>query len=134
MTNRNSRSQTILCVDDDEHLRVTISQSLRSFGYHVIEADNYTRAEMLLRENEHGLLAVVSDYEMAPGPTGADLIREADRRHAKVGVYVLISGKVESDPAIASFLSERIETPRHFLPKPFHIEDLLSLLKHEGEL
>ncbi len=118
----------ILCVDDDENLRSTLSHSLRAYGYSVIEAADAMRAMTIIKEHSHGFLALISDFEMAPGPSGAELIKAIHEGQADVGLYVLISGKSKNDPSVSRFLSESAAMPLFFLAKPFQLEELLSLL------
>lgn len=121
----------ILCVDDDESLRSTLSHGLRTHGYSVIEAVDATHATAIIKEHGHGFLALISDFEMAPGPSGAELIKATYEGHAGIGIYILISGKSESDPGVSRFLSENGAMPLCFLAKPFQLEELLSLLGYQ---
>lgn len=70
-------SGTVLLVDDEELVRLSVADSLRDLGYKVVEAAAASGALERLRE---GLVpdVLVTDH-MMPGMTGAALAHEARR-------------------------------------------------------
>ena len=106
---------TILLVDDEELVRMSIADGLRDLGYKVVEAASAAGALERLRE---GLApdVLVTDH-MMPGMTGATLAREA--RNTIPSLPVLM---------ITGYANLRPEETRGLdvIAKPFHRADLAA--------
>jgi signal transduction histidine kinase len=103
----------LLLVDDDEAVRSTLAEQLRSRG-HRVEAFAAPEAA-LQRLDDTNFDLCISDYAM-PGMSGVDLARAlAERREAPP--ILLISGHPDS-AAIATLPNISV------LPKPFEIDEL----------
>jgi CheY-like chemotaxis protein len=102
-------SKTILVVDDEESVRMLLSQSLRRCGFSLLEAASGPDAIQMTRQYSDAIHVLVSDV-MMPGMTGIELARElsAERPSLKV---VLISG--------FSVLPPSLDKGWEFLQKPF---------------
>jgi two-component system response regulator AtoC len=107
---------TILVVDDDEHLRHTLSLLLRTSGHEVVTAANVQGAESLLRERDVDL--VISDLRM-PGGSGLDLLDVVKRLGVDSFVILLTAyGTVES--AVRAMQKGAFD----YLLKPFDAEEM----------
>ena len=106
---------TVLLVDDEELVRMSIADGLRDLGYKVVEAASAAGALQHLRE---GLVpnVLVTDH-MMPGMTGATLAHEARKRLP--GLPVLM---------VTGYANLRAEETRglELLAKPFHRGDLAT--------
>ena len=104
---------TILLVDDEELVRLSVADGLRELGYTVVEA---TSASDALVRLEAGLVPdlLLTDH-MMPGMTGVALAQEARRRHADLPV-LMITGYANLGPDEARALE--------VLAKPFQPTDL----------
>lgn len=114
-------NRCLLLVEDDPLVRDTISLMLEEEGFEVVEAAD-ARAAMLLVRNGLNAQLIVTDVDLGPGPSGAEL---ADQLHAlrpDVGV-IFITGRTAS-------LKNRPLTDREaVLPKPFEVSDLSRLVR-----
>ncbi len=103
-----TRSATILVVDDDPLAATSTRDMLEDLGYKVVEANSGRRAlEIIGEQNNFDL--VITDFAM-PGMTGLELAQIIRRRSAETPI-LLASGYAEFPPGSASNL------PR--LSKPF---------------
>ncbi len=112
-----SKTHRILVVDDEEEVREILAETLQDFGYAVVTAASGEEALPLL-VRDRGVVMVITDVRM-PGMSGLELADEIRRRWPKVKV-VLISGY---------FLPQA--QPQRFLRKPFHMQDLASMVRAE---
>jgi CheY-like chemotaxis protein len=109
----------VLLVDDDAVLRDTLATVLRGEGLEVIEARNgHECLELIERGLEFN--ATLLDYRM-PGMNGGQVF---ERLKAKgLGDAVILMTAASAAPEIA-----REHGFRQFVPKPFGMEDLLTVL------
>jgi DNA-binding NtrC family response regulator len=107
---------TILVVDDDERLRLTLALLLRTLGHEVVDAPDVSAAEVLLREREIDL--VISDLRM-PGGSGMDLLEIVQRLDVDTPVILLTAfGTVEG--AVHAMQRGAFD----YLQKPFDAEEM----------
>ncbi len=96
----NALPLTVLVVEDDSLLRLSISGYLRDGGFQVLEAASTEDAQALLRAG-HGVDLVFTDVMLGPGPSGIELCRWV-RAHYP-GVRTLItSGVIDTFEEAAS--------------------------------
>src|SRR5918994_3059876 len=110
--------KTVLVVDDEPVLRGIMREILNEEGYAVIEAaDGHVMLEIMTRERPDLVLMDV----MMPGVDGREAYRQLRSRPENRDVpVVMMSAAVQShglDPSIAGFV-----------PKPFDIPDLITLV------
>ena len=112
----------ILVVDDDPNIRRLIIAALRHNGYCFIEAANGREALDAMRRDNPAV--VVLDL-MMPVVSGWDVLREraADAELVKIPVIVISASR---SAEVASAMDHGICA---FLPKPFDISALTSLVK-----
>jgi|GEM_PF-3873545 len=90
-----SRKRPVLVVDDDASVRKLLEREL-STSFEVISVADSEQAMAVLSEKGHALVAVVTDHDLGPGPSGLDLL-EAVRRGRLPCVRVLVSGDMHDE-------------------------------------
>jgi PleD family two-component response regulator len=124
----------ILCVDDDESIRLILNNILARAGYSVTMAHDGSQALERMQDWEPSL--VVLDLEM-PGMTGLDVCRELKRNLFTARIPVLmLTAQSDIDHKIEGFDAGVDD----YLAKPFHprelvarIEALLRLVRRESD-
>lgn len=119
---RGGPSLTILLVDDHSEVRSTTAALLREIGHKVIEAPTGVQALDLLRDRDHAIDLLLSDYAM-PQLSGTDIVARA--RDFRPGLpALLITGYADADEI------RRRPDDVAILSKPFTLSDLaMALLK-----
>lgn len=119
-----SLKSCLLLVEDDPLVRDTVAMMLEEEGYEVIEAADAKGALQLVREGLRAPL-IVTDVDLGPGPSGADLADELHRLRPELGI-IFITGRITS-------LQGRVLDPREaILPKPFESCALSRLVRQMG--
>ena len=112
--------EPLLLVEDDESLRTTVARHLRRHGFTVVEADSAEAARTALANGLRPGL-VLLDLNL-PGDTGWELVREGPLARADGPPVVIVSAIPVSQRQLAE---HRVAG---YLPKPFPLETLLSLV------
>ena len=112
---RAHQEKTILVVDDDPEVRMTIAESLGELGYTVLTAEDGPAALALLERGE-AVDLLLTDYAMPNRMLGDDLARRATRLRRGIKT-VLISG-------YASDWQGADQREFMLLRKPYRLEDL----------
>jgi CheY-like chemotaxis protein len=116
--------ETVLLVEDDEHVRGVVSRALRANGYTVIEAEGPARAMRLVQDAlcqaPHLLLTDV----IMPGSNGRELHSALSLRFPSLKVLYM-SGYPGDVVAHHGVLDQGID----LLQKPFTIQTLLSRVR-----
>ena len=110
-------AKAILVVDDDPDVREILAESLRVFGYAVVEAGLPEEALHLVSHSPN-IQMLISDVRM-PGMSGIELVERAQEIRSDLKV-ILISGY---------FMPQRVT--QRFLKKPFHMRDLAAAVADE---
>jgi CheY-like chemotaxis protein len=113
---------TILVVEDEWIVRMSIADYLRECGYHVLEAGNVAEAIRLL-EADSSIAVVFSDVQMPGGIDGWGLCRWV--RRERRGVKVIMTSGVTSPAEAAHDLCE--DGP--LMPKPYSRSELESRIR-----
>jgi two-component system chemotaxis response regulator CheY len=115
--------QSILAVDDSVSMRRLIAWTLRSAGYHVIEAAD--GADALAQAGAKDVDLVITDQNM-PGMDGLALTRSlrADARLRDVPVLIL---STDDDPDLKQ--AARSAGATGWLTKPFEPQRLLEVIR-----
>jgi two-component system chemotaxis response regulator CheY len=115
--------QSILAVDDSVSMRQLIAWTLRSAGYHVIEAAD--GADALAQAGAKDVDLVITDQNM-PGMDGLALTRSlrADARLRDVPVLIL---STDDDPDLKQ--AARGAGATGWLTKPFEPQRLLEVIR-----
>ncbi len=113
---------SILIVDDEKSIRVTLSEFLKKDGYHVITAENVQMAKQLL--NENAIDVVLSDIIM-PKDSGITLLKYLHETSPDIRI-IMMTGEPTIDTAV-----EAIRLGAHdYLTKPVYRNELLKAVRH----
>ncbi len=118
-----SGTETLLLVEDEEHVRVLARRILEAQGYRVLEASNGLDALRIAGEHEGGIDLLVTDVVM-PQMGGIDLATELRRERPDLRV-LYVSGYL-ADEAIRL---EQAESGALLVPKPFTPAVLVSAVR-----
>lgn len=117
------QDERILLVEDDEGVRATVSEMLRTHGYIVVEAEDVTKALEIFEKEGKSFDLVFSDVVL-PDRDGLQLIEELLSLRPQLPI-LLTSGYTDQRaqwPLIQ-------ESGFHFLQKPFGLSDLLPAIR-----
>ncbi len=115
--------QTILAVDDEEHILELISYNLEKAGYHVLKAETGEMALEVLKENKVDL--VLLDW-MLPGMDGIEVIKQVRMNEAYRNLaIILLTAKNEEINKVVGLEVGADD----FLCKPFGIHELMARIK-----
>jgi len=118
-------SPEIWVVDDDASIRWVLSKALDKAGLHVRAfEDGTTVPEQLHREHPD---VIVSDVRM-PGLSGLDLLQLVRERAPEIPV-IIMTAHTDLDSAVTSYRGGAFE----YLPKPFDVDDAVSLVQRAIE-
>ncbi len=109
-------TETVLVVDDEDAIIRSISETLSSYGYTVLTAENGIKALELFEENSEDIDLVISDLIM-PERGGMELKMLIQSQHPQVR-FLHITG-----------FSDRIDANTPHLKKPFLAKDLLQKIR-----
>lgn len=112
----------VLIVDDEDLIRLTIREALRSWGYDICEADSIKTALVVL-EQEHPS-AVLLDINLPDG-SGLDLLREVRVRYPHT-VVVMITANVQVEDTISALRGGAYD----FIGKPINLDELHVTLRN----
>jgi len=115
----------ILVVDDDDHLRLVMQETLLSSGYEVEVAESGKQALEILEGQSFDL--IISDL-MMPGIKGNELLSEAKKRYPDIGFF-LISAYGTIETAVDAMKTGAYD----FITKPFSITQIESRVEHYFE-
>jgi len=111
---------TLLLVEDDDLVRLTVAMVLEDLGFTVLEA---TTGEAALQQLKAGLDTdiLVTDIDLGPGISGLQLADQVRALRPRLPV-VFVTGRVTT-------LQGRARREREaYLPKPFEGETLASVV------
>jgi CheY-like chemotaxis protein len=114
---------TVLVVEDEDSLRLSVAKMLRKHGFSVINAEDGFAAIEKLREHAGGIDAVLLDLTI-PGPSSREVFEEI--RRLKLGVKLVLTTAYSRETAAASF---DLPQAAGFLRKPYELGALLRLLQ-----
>ncbi len=105
--------ESVLLVEDEESVRVTLSLFLEDMGYSVIVAEDPSQALEVTKNKLQSIQLLITDM-MMPGMTGRELAAELLKRNSSMKV-IYISGYSSDAVALHGMLDKSV----HFLIKPF---------------
>lgn len=115
--------ETVLVVEDEVLIRLTISDYLRHCGYRVLEAANATEALTILEKADIEIDVVLSDIEMPGSMDGFGLAQWV--RANRTGLDVVLVGTVERAANAAAELCEEGPT----LAKPYEPQIVVERIR-----
>lgn len=114
-------AHSILIVEDDEHLRLTLADNLEDEGYHVHLAETGEAALALL--DEHTCDLVILDI-MLPGMDGYGVCRALRARERPARILMLTARSLEDDVVRGLEIGAD-----DYLAKPYRLRELLARVK-----
>jgi DNA-binding NtrC family response regulator len=112
----------ILIVDDDQAMRLALSESLASCGYDIVAADNGNEALNLFKKRKFDL--VLTDMKM-PGMSGIEVLQGVKKMSADIPVIL-----ITAYGTVSTAVEAMKEGAAEFIMKPFSLDDLESVVKH----
>jgi len=116
------RSATILVVEDEELLRLSISKALQKRGFSVVEASDGSAAMDLIHANTEGINVVLLDFTL-PGLSSREVFEETQR--IQPDLKIVLTSAYSKETVEASFAGLRVA---HFIRKPFQLDGLMVVL------
>jgi two-component system cell cycle sensor histidine kinase/response regulator CckA len=116
-------SGTVLVVEDEEILRLAVSNMLRRNGFEVIEAVDGHSAIELIRTHHSKIDVMLLDMTL-PGMSSREVFEEA--LHLRPDLNAILTSAYSRETVDASFAGLRVE---RFIRKPFQFEDLIGVLQ-----
>jgi hypothetical protein len=112
--------ETVLLVEDEELVRMMLSEVLKAGGYHVLEARHGADALALAEQYKGSIDLLVTDVTM-PGFSGLELSRRLGEKRPSMRV-LFISGYTDQEASQFGNLNQ----PVQFLQKPFHPDAFMA--------
>jgi len=114
---------TVLLVEDEEMLRLTVSKMLQRAGFSVIEAADGLTGLNLFRAKESQIGVILLDTTL-PGMSSREVLEEI--RRLKPGVKVILTSAFGQDKALSLIGEEQLWD---YIRKPYQIGELTSILR-----
>ena len=115
-----ARNPLISIVDDDDALRISLENLIRSIGWRV---QGFPSAEAFLRSNQaHQTGCLILDVRM-PGMSGLELQRQMVMDNSQVPI-ILITAHEDHDQKAKALQAGAVA----FLHKPFYQDELLNAI------
>jgi CheY-like chemotaxis protein len=110
--------ETVLVVEDEVLLRLSIAEYLRDCGYKVIEAADADEAVLVLTQEQLQINVLFSDIDMPGSMAGFALAQWA--RANRPGLEVILTGTVPRAVNAAADLCEEGPVPKPYEPQLVH--------------
>ncbi len=114
-------SREIWIIDDDRSIRWVLEKALNKAGLEVQCFEEGSRILKKLEDYSPGI--IVSDIRM-PGIDGIKLLEQINRAHPEIPV-IIMTAHSDLDSALSAYQGGAFE----YLPKPFDIDEAVSLVK-----
>lgn len=111
----------ILVADDEEILRMLITDTLEDLGYEIEEAENGEEALAKLESDHYDL--VILDY-MMPGKTGMEVLQALSEEVKKDTYIIMLTAKAQDQDKQRALN----EGASYFVAKPFSPQELETLV------
>lgn len=121
----NARSQTIVVIDDERTIQATLTAVLQRQGFAVEIAPNAAQGRRKVMEVKPDL--VLLDLGL-PDADGLELLKELKAAHPQLPVMILTA-----NDSLANAIESIKLGAFHFLPKPYAVEELVSLCRRALE-
>ncbi len=117
---------TILIVDDEENVRITLKRGLKNEGHDVLTAKDVETACTLIQE--HDCDVVVTDIIM-PRATGIDLLRRIQEQSPDIKVVMITGG-----PSVETAAEAVRKGAFDYIPKPVSKETIRKVVARAVEV
>jgi hypothetical protein len=121
---QNRGTETILLVEDDEHVRSLARTILRRHGYHVLEADDGSDARLIC-ERHLGTIHLLLTDVMMPRINGRELAEQLVVLRPKMKI-LLMSGYTEDTTVLSAVHDARVA----FFQKPITPDALIDMVRN----
>ena len=112
-------------IDDDRSIRWVLEKSLQGEG---LSIESFDCADKALEALDNGKPeAIISDVRM-PGTNGLEFLQQIQDNHPEIPV-IIMTAHSDLDSAVASYQSGAFD----YMPKPFDIDDAISLTRRALE-
>ncbi len=116
-----SHNETVWIVDDDRSIRWVLEKALQQDG---ITTQSFENADSVLgRLDRQQPDVIISDIRM-PGASGLDMLARIREQHPRLPV-IIMTAHSDLESAVASYQGGAFE----YLPKPFDVDEAVSLVK-----
>ena len=116
-----SMLDSVWIVDDDRSIRWVLEKALQQEG---LETTSFDNGNSLLSSLHRGApSAIITDIRM-PGIDGLELLSKVSTEYPELPVIVMTAHS-DLDSAVASYQGGAFE----YLPKPFDVDDAVSMIK-----
>ena len=116
--------ETILVVEDDPSLQLTVIDTLASLGYRVLKADNGERALAIVQSGVH-IDMLFTDVVMPGSVPATELARQA--RQLQPGIEILFTSGYPRDAIVHE---GRLDAGVELLSKPYRSNQLARRIRH----
>ena len=116
-----SRTETVWIVDDDRSIRWVLEKALQQDGLTTVSFENADSVMQRLSRQQPDV--IISDIRM-PGSSGLDLLAKLREQYPRLPV-IIMTAHSDLDSAVASHQGGAFE----YLPKPFDVDEAVSLVK-----
>ncbi len=116
----------ILVIEDDQLVRDSVSLSLESVGYEVMEAA--TCQEGLQNQKQFGASVIISDV-VSLEHDGGDLLRQLCQQSSDLPLITLM-GTLSDSGKLPSHSQSDVPLSAHTLQKPFTLDELLVTIQN----
>lgn len=114
------KNKSVLVVDDEKNIRMTLSMTLESMSYQIQTAVNGEEALEKMSANEFWLILL--DLKM-PGMDGIEVLRRVSKKYPKIRVIIITAhGTIES--AVEAMKLGAVD----FIQKPFTANEIRELV------
>jgi two-component system nitrogen regulation response regulator GlnG len=120
-----ARPEIIWVIDDDASIRWVLQKALEAEGMTVTAFDSANEIVELLDRKRPDV--IVTDIRM-PGMSGLDLLASINSKAPEIPVIVM-TAHTDLDSAVSSYEKGAFE----YLPKPFDVDDAVSLIRRATE-
>ena len=120
-----SRSENVWILDDDRSIRWVLEKALQQEGMDIQSFDSADSVLNRLARQQPDV--IISDIRM-PGTSGLDLLAKIREQHPRLPV-IIMTAHSDLDSAVASYQGGAFE----YLPKPFDVDDAVSLVKRANQ-
>jgi CheY-like chemotaxis protein/two-component sensor histidine kinase len=118
-----ARRGTIMIVEDEETLRISVATMLRKQGFYVLEAGDGDRAVELIRSQDEDIAVVLLDLTL-PGRSSPEVFAELQRARPEAKVILTSAYGRESVAGPLKALERQ-----SFIRKPYHFSELVTVVR-----
>ena len=119
-------NETICVIDDDSSIRWVLDKALGNAGLQVKGFDSADSALQAISKQEPAV--IITDIRM-PGMDGLELLERIQTQHPDIPV-IIMTAHSDLDSAISAYKGGAFE----YLPKPFDVDEAVSLVSRALEL